>query len=613
MKLSDYERPPRDNGRGLQAPLVSNWNGGKPGLEFWMSELGALGVKWLQVLDDGGDSLPLCEQLLARGIFPIARILRRDPAPNDGREPNPGHINTREENAIRKLISAGVLYFETNSEPNLATAWKDQVKPDDQYAAELVALNWLFDARFILEAGGYPALPAISNGANFDLMGALAQIGHLEILREGCWLAVHNSGRNRPLDFPDDIVNQNGAPLGESDYEHGELTAWAWRNVKTRRTDTLNQINARRAREKRAGQTLAQDHACFREFEHYNARATELLGQPLPILSTAGGYMIDNRDDARYARVTPQKHAELTVALFDFMSARAPDYYFCAIGGRLSDASDDPNAWYGRYWSQQLAVISDRLPVVGAVKAMPDRARQIEQPGTTAPPPSTGYHSPPKPETMPSENVYIVRDGETLTEIARKFGVTDYSLAKFNRLADPLVSLTGKTLIIPAPLEKDSARAETVEHITRVATPPPPRLRKSNIEWDPRLDALHASLEPAPFKEGETYWRLVRAEYLDSEETKSRHQVFFVLREESGVLASKQTVVLATTDESETMETDEQGSAALTMWTGYFPERGESGAYRGSVEGASDVVAGLGLPAQNLVSFRLTFQRVRRQ
>ncbi|HEX7587759.1 MAG TPA: hypothetical protein VF478_05535, partial [Anaerolineae bacterium] len=113
--LKEFPRPPSDNGRGLAASASTGWSGGKEGLDYWVSELVALGIKWFRVLDTGGDSIPLCGRLLAAGIFPIVRIIRKDPPPNDSPEPNPGHINSTEEETIRGLIATGVRYFETNN------------------------------------------------------------------------------------------------------------------------------------------------------------------------------------------------------------------------------------------------------------------------------------------------------------------------------------------------------------------------------------------------------------------------------------------------------------------------------------------------------------------
>jgi len=405
MTLADFPRPTGDNGRGLHGSALPGWTGGAEGYDYWIRELVEMGIKWFKVVDDGGDSLPWCEKLLDAGIFPIVRILRRDPPPNDTPEPNPGHIGAAEEQTIRRLIAAGVRYFETNNEPNLSVEWKHNAMPGNALeCAKLVALNWLFDARLILSWGGFPGLPAISSGGTMDLMGALVTLGRADILLEGCWIAVHCFGGNRPLDFPDDAVNRAGQLLTSETYAHGVFTEWAWWNTAKRRVDTLDEINTLRAHQANPAATLETDHACWREFEYYHSLAMKYLGRPIPIIATAGGYQIGRRDDLRYPRVTPAAHCALTVALFDFMQRQAPDYFFAATPWLAFDSGGfDADAWFSTFWHDALTHgsggrnnlptmtvpqhdLGERLPVIDAVKAMQNLARRL--PGAQPAPPA---------------------------------------------------------------------------------------------------------------------------------------------------------------------------------------------------------------------------------
>jgi hypothetical protein len=404
IALADFPRPPHDNGRGLHGSATPDWSGGDEGYDHWIRELCEMGIKWFKVLDDAGNSLPFCEKLLAAGIFPIVRILRRDPPPNDTPEPNPGHLGSPEEKTIQRLVAAGVRYFETNNEPNLNVEWKHGAMPGNLIeCAKLVALNWLFDARLILSLGGLPGLPAIGNAGAMDLMSALVTLGRQDILLEGCWIALHNYGGNRPLIYPDDPINRSGQTLTPAAYEHGAFTQWAWWNTAERRADTIETINAARANQTNPAGTLQQDHACWREFEHYNMLAMKYLGYAIPIISTAGGYQIGRRDDLRYPRVTPDAQRELTVATFDFMQRQAPDYYFAAVPWLAFDAGGfDADAWYGAFWNDALTHgsgghnnlptttvpnhgLGERLPVIDAVKAMQNLARRL--PGIQPAPP----------------------------------------------------------------------------------------------------------------------------------------------------------------------------------------------------------------------------------
>ncbi len=486
--LKDFPRPPNDNGRGLHGSASTGWTGSGEGYDYWVNELAEMGIKWFKVLDDHGDSIPFCEKLLAAGIFPIVRIIRRDPPPNDVPEPNPGHIGPAEEETIKRLVACGVHYFETNNEPDLAAEWKHNAMPGDvNEAAKLVALNWLFDARLILEAGGLPGLPAVSVGGELDLMGALVALGRQDILGEGCWIAIHNSTMNRPLGYPDDPVNRSGLALDREHYDFGPFTSWVWWESSQRQVDSIDFVNEERGSRKSPSETILQDHACFREFEFYNHLAIKYLGHSIPVISTQGGILVGRRQDRRYPRVTPDMHRDQTVAMFDFMQRQAPDYYLATTPWLLLGSTEwEMDAWNSAFWPQVLkngtdgrdgippmAVkgieLTNRLPVVEAVKAMPKLSRRL--PGAQPAPPtstirlvtpssdSTVRVPPPPPPERPFAKAaaaqttepasYTVQPGDTLWRIAEQFGLTWREIAAFNRIEDPGFVLPGLVLAIP--------------------------------------------------------------------------------------------------------------------------------------------------------------------
>ncbi len=497
LSLSDFRRPPQDNGRGVHGIATIGWNGGAETMDFWVGELQALGVKWFKTLDDGGDSLALCKKLIAAGIFPVVRILRHDPPPNDSPEPNPGHMGAREEQTVKKLIDAGVLYFEVSNEPNLGAEWKNGAIPAKmEDAAKLVALNWLFDARFILDAGGYPALPAISVGNNMDLIGALVSLGRQDILLEGCWIAIHNYGLNHPLNYPSDRVNQTAAPLSADDYDFGLLTRWVWWNLDQGRPDSLDQVNQMRVNGKNTGMTVLQDHSCFREYEFYDALAQKYLGRSIPILSTESGPLVGRREDPRYPRITPQIHSDLTVAMFEFMQREAPDYYFANTPWvLLPSAGWQQDAWYGDFWERAFqngtrthapvppfdvpgVHVGANLPVVDAVKAMANVSRlERALPPAPVPPaqiPLPTLQPPPPPPPQREESVYVIQHGDTLSAIAKKFGTTVTAVVAANQVADPSRIFAGQRLLIPPPATVPAPPEPPLELPPSVFIPRPP-------------------------------------------------------------------------------------------------------------------------------------------
>ena len=687
--LRDMPRPPSDNGRGLHGSMSTDWTGGEQGYAFWINELRALGVKWFKVVDDNGSSVAFCEKLIAVGIFPIVRILRRDPPPNDSPEPNPGHLGRPEEETIRKLSAVGVRYFETNNEPNRSIEWKHSAMPGNALeAAKLVALNWLFDARVILEAGGFPGLPAISSGGNLDLMSALVALGRQKILLEGCWLAVHNFGLNRPLDFPDHPVNQMGQRLTREQYDHGAFTEWAWWNNSQGRAETLDEVNAFRESRRVPSQTIQQEHACFREFEYYNALAMKYLGRSIPIISTEGGYQIGRRDDPRYPRVTPTLQRDLTVAMYDWMQRQAPDYYFAAMPcAMVATLGREQDAWYGTYWRDafangtdgfdgfpKIAVpnadLSEPLPVIDAIKQMPNLARRL--PGMQPTPPVTIQASkppasperrverpgldnlfsdapvvaPPRPKPVIEPKPRIVEPPSAPVEAKIELppppvaieppapvetkielpppSIIEPSVPVESTFVEPPVASTAEFILpsITSSSEPPPLIEELVEEPAPVEPPslpapilpPMPNIERvelpADVEWDFRLDALNVSVELAETKRGEMYWRLVSAIYEGPGEAGDSHHIFYTVLDEKQEPVANQRAWQGWSDSETDAVTNERGETAIPLWQSFSPTDGEIGPYMAWIEGLPcDRVIGMGLPHTNHVNFRLTWRR----
>ncbi|MCS7039620.1 MAG: hypothetical protein NZP34_08455, partial [Caldilineales bacterium] len=180
--LSEFPRPPEDNGRGIHWSATVYHPTGRD-LQFWLNELKAMQIKWVKLLDDsGGSSLEICRALLDNGIMPIVRIYRE--------YPNPGHLDGRGVDAVRRLIDAGVRYFETNNEPDLPAEWKGGVKPPNWL--DIVVDNFIWDADYILSLGGLPAFPAMGPGSKDNGIVRVVQRGRRDIFERGAWVAIHN-------------------------------------------------------------------------------------------------------------------------------------------------------------------------------------------------------------------------------------------------------------------------------------------------------------------------------------------------------------------------------------------------------------------------------------
>ncbi len=366
MRIEDFPRPKADNRRGIHWS-ASVYHPAGSALDFWLAELQALKIKWVKVLDDGGGSaIEISQRLLAADIMPIVRIYRM--------EPNPGTLSGREQDAVRRLVAAGVRYFETNNEPDLSAEWKGgQVPPN---WLDIVVDNFIIDADIVLGLGGLPALPAMAVGSKANPMQVVVQRGRTDLFQKGAWIAIHNYTLNHPLDYPFDPVNQEGQPVSQEEYD--ALGPWAWEGV------SREQINQWRASDKNPGDTLADDASCFLAFQRTDELARQAFGFAAPIISTEGGPVVGWKEDRRYPRMTPGLQRDRAVAITEFMqgtreihSSRCPSNYFAMCHWLIANyrlgfmaPGWESQSWYTDWWNKDFN-LQGELPVVAALKALP--------------------------------------------------------------------------------------------------------------------------------------------------------------------------------------------------------------------------------------------------
>jgi hypothetical protein len=369
MELNEYPRPANDTGIGIHWTVGYASAIGMAKLrDFWIPELKAMGVKWVKVFNHDG-ALDFCELLLAEGIMPIVRLYR--PAPN------PGRLGVKELVHLDALIRAGVRYFEFNNEPDVDAEWKGGRVPVN--GLELTVENTIAALEVILERGGMPAIPALSNGSRWDLVGRIVAAGRRDLFDGPVWQAIHNYSQNRPLDYPYDIGNQEGGAFTERFYRAVASEPWqsdAWRGR------TLAEVNRLRYDRRNPGATIADDHACWLAYEHFDALNRKHLGRSIPILSTECGYIVGEDSDPRYPATTPDLHMAQTLEACRIMMGasqrfkHAPYYYFCTAfwliaNERLGSTSSwwEGHAWYSDRWPGGM------LPIVRVLQAEPKIAR----------------------------------------------------------------------------------------------------------------------------------------------------------------------------------------------------------------------------------------------
>ncbi len=371
MRLSEFPRPPEDTRIGIHwSAGVADAVGMSEIRSRWIPLLKEMGVKWVKLLHMGG--LSLAEELLANGIMPIVRLYR--PRPNST-DPEEGTLSPAEIAALEAFISLGVPYFEFKNEPDSAFEWRSQM-PDEATAQRIVARNAIRDMETILNKGGLPAIPAVSPGKKWDLMGAIIEEGGKDLLGEGVWWAIHNYDFNHPIDYPNDPVNQQGRQLTRQEYESLGPEAWDGPRWGLR---PLEFVNRHRMIGANPGATVMDDPVCWRAYEYFAHLSLHHLGYHIPILSTENGPLVNQDDDPRYPTVTPLIHRDKIVEECRIMMgtsdtfAQAPDYYFCTaywlLGNEIlhGDGPWEEHAWFSSRWP------GGHLPVVDALRSLPKR------------------------------------------------------------------------------------------------------------------------------------------------------------------------------------------------------------------------------------------------
>ena len=375
MELHEYPRPDNDTGIGVHwAAGYATAVGIAKIRETWLPRLKALGVKWVKIYNHDG-AMDFAELLLSEGIMPVVRIYQPTP--------NPTRLGVKELVHVESLIRAGVRYFEFNHEPDRDENWRSGRVPAD--GLELVTETTIANLELILEKGGMPSIPAVSNGSRWDLTGRIVNAGRRDLFDGPVWQAVHNYAGNRPLDFPYDIGNQEGAAYTARFFRTVAEEEWgesAWRGR------SLAEVNRLRMSRSNPGATLADDHACWLAYEYFDELNRRHLGRSIPILSTEGGYLTGEDTDARYPATTLDLHMAQTLEACRIMmgsSTRfqpAPDYYFCTAFWLLANAQLGSA---GNWW-ESYAWYSDRrpggaLPVVYALQAEPKMVRRWRSAG----------------------------------------------------------------------------------------------------------------------------------------------------------------------------------------------------------------------------------------
>jgi len=369
VTLDKYLRPADGSRLGLHwTPVPGHAHSD---LTYFIDRAADMGVRWVTLLDDGGgstlqssafyDNKSIVDMFMEVDIIPIIRIYCHPLAKFDARF----------ENTAGRLVERGVRWIFGPNEPECRGEYDDGHVPTDYvYKCTRNFINWAYK----LEAlGAYPGYFATTtwrfmneNGTRVNpFLEYMSEQERQDIFIHGHgWIPIHNYPKNHPLDFPDDAVNQFGKQLTDAEYQtklnevdvtyrqvSGSL--WVWDSYQT----NASHINLVRDRGINAGATIDDDDVCFRMYQGINRLLDEAGLLPyVPIISTEIGPCIGNREDGRYARVTPQEQ----IRMVDAMLAEAnqvPNYFgmtFWLAGVQRLDAAtadgfEDQSLWTDRH------------------------------------------------------------------------------------------------------------------------------------------------------------------------------------------------------------------------------------------------------------------------
>jgi len=128
--------------------------------------------------------------------------------------------------------------------------------------------------------------------------------------------------------------------------------------------------------------------------------------------------------------------------------------------------------------------------------------------------------------------------------------------------------------------------------------------------WDSRLDDLKIGLTPAAAQPGQSYWKVIKAEFQNDQEGGGRHHIYVEVLDEAGKRIVGQPVEVLWSTGSATVVTEDKPQPE---YAANFPMYGNLGGYSLRLPGLSETVTGMGLPGgKQHVVYRIVFQRVKK-
>lgn len=323
MVTKTYQRPASGTRLGLHwTPVLGHAHSD---LTYFIDRCRDMKIGWVTLLDDGGGSTlevnpwygkSIVEMFMERGIVPVIRIYASPYA----------RFDARMEDTTRRLVAKGVRYVFWMNEPECAREWPN--KPNNW--VELCTRNFVDGAYKMKAIGASPGwwatttwlFPDKSGNPVNPFLAYMSEQERRDLFVDGYgWIPIHNYAKNHPVDYPLDAVNQMGQHLTHEEYEAklaevdplyvATQHLWVWDDYQT----SEHHINFVRDRGINAGATIETDDVCFAMYQGINRLLDEAgLLSYVPIISTEAGPCVGERDDGRYARVTPQEQIRMVQA-----------------------------------------------------------------------------------------------------------------------------------------------------------------------------------------------------------------------------------------------------------------------------------------------------------
>jgi hypothetical protein len=392
MKLSEYPRPPADNGRGVHwSPSQYQW--GRRDWPVWQKRVLEMGLKWVKVnVPPDYNAEAVVKRLIDIEVMPVCRFISK----------NPSRIRPGVERTIERLVKLGARYFETNNEPDADVEWVGYKRP--QGWEEIVAKNLIYDAYRVQQLGGIPAFVAFNSGPDEPrnpIQILLQQAGGREIMERGLWVSLHNYGKGRPFNYPNDRIRMFGDPITDEEWTNQDQPDFwtqervereVWRGLSREHIDRL------RAEQKNPTVTIMEDITCFRAYEYWHQLLAQEGVGPLPIMMTEGGWETDDGIDPFYPQPTAVTASKLNLKMFQFIqgdidmviykpdgsteSYPAPDYLFALMPWHMGEKAFgldtsgqwEQGAWF-THWHDAKYGLNGELPIIQMLRDLPSKVR----------------------------------------------------------------------------------------------------------------------------------------------------------------------------------------------------------------------------------------------